>query len=106
MAVQVMREFASNQLASRGKDLARGAASQLMKATMFESGVEQVSIEAVGVGDFVFTNHPAPGVGARCVLAKHAKTNERTERIVGWLVELNGGSLAWWPHGATVWRRR
>ncbi len=76
-----------------------------MKAT-YDSGVEQVAIEAVGVGDFVFTNHPAPGVGARCVLAKHAKTNERTERIVGWLVELNGGSLAWWPHGATVWRRR
>lgn len=77
-----------------------------MKPMMFESGIEQVSIEAVGVGDFVFTNHPAPGVGAKCVLAKHAKTNERTERIVGWLVELNGGSLAWWPHGATVWRRR
>lgn len=82
------------------------AAAHLMKVTTFDDGLEQVAIEAIGVGDFVFTNHPAPGIGAKCVLAKHAKTNERTERIVGWLVELNGGSLAWWPHGATVWRRR
>lgn len=77
---------------------------QAMRANM--SGVEQVVIEAVGVGDFVFTHHPTPGIGARCVLAKHAKTNERTERIVGWLVELTDGSPAWWPHGATVWRAR
>jgi len=40
------------------------------------------------------------------VIAKRAKANARTRRIVGWLVEFTGGDLAWWSHGATVWRRR
>jgi hypothetical protein len=43
---------------------------------------------------------------ARCVIKKCAKTNERTARIVGWLLELSGTHLAWWPRGGLVWRRR
>ena len=71
------------------------------------TGVEQVAIESVGIGDFVFTHQPAPGVGARCVVAKTAKTqtSERNGSSVGSSSSPAGG-LAWWPHGATVWRRR
>jgi hypothetical protein len=62
---------------------------------------EQVSIETVEVGDYVWVGPDR----ARCVIAKRAKANARTERVVGWLVELTGGELTWWARGAIVWRR-
>lgn len=68
--------------------------------------IERVAIEAVHVGDYVFLEPSAPPASARCVINKRAKANERTARIVGWLVELAGGQLAWWTHDAPVWRRR
>ena len=73
---------------------------------MFGDYLEQVAIETVHVGDFVFIDPPARPSGARCVIAKRAKGNERSTRTIGWLVELAGGDLAWWPRGASVWRRR
>ena len=71
-----------------------------------DNGLEQVTIEAVHVGDYVFVAPPGRAIAARCVVAKCAKANERTARIVGWLVELNGGELVWWARGETLWRRR
>lgn len=68
--------------------------------------IEQVAIETVHVGDYVFLDASAQPVSARCVIKKCAKTNERTARIVGWLLELTGGHLAWWPRDGLVWRRR
>jgi hypothetical protein len=73
---------------------------------MFDNGLEQVEIETMHVGDYVFVASPRRAIAARCVIAKCAKANARTARIVGWLVELSDGELAWWPRGATVWRRR
>jgi len=57
---------------------------------VFDSSLEQVAIETIHVGDYVFVAPPLRPIGARCVLAKRAKANERTERIVGWLVDLSG----------------
>lgn len=68
--------------------------------------IEQVAIETVHVGDYVLLDVRARSVSARCVIKKCAKANERTARIVGWLLELTGGHLAWWPRGGLVWRRR
>lgn len=76
---------------------------------MTQSGhddVERVAIEAIHVGDYVFLEECVPPTCACCVIKKSAKANERTARIVGWLVELTDGQLAWWPRGAPVWRRR
>lgn len=73
------------------------------------SDIEQVAIEEVHIGDYIFVDphaHPTCACCARCVIAKRAKANERTGRIVGWLVQLNGQGLAWWSRGAKVWRRR
>lgn len=67
---------------------------------------EQVVIESVCVGDYVLLDPGAPSNDARCVLAKRAKVNERTARIIGWLLELTDGHVAWWSHGEPVWRRR
>ena len=68
--------------------------------------IEQVAIEAVHVGDYVLLDTLARPASARCVTKKYAKTNERTARVVGWLLELNGGHVAWWPRAGLVWRRR
>lgn len=68
--------------------------------------IEQVAIETVHVGDYVFLDAAARPASARCVIRKRAKANERTARIVGWLLELTGDQLAWWPRGGLVWRRR
>lgn len=68
--------------------------------------IEQVAIEAIHVGDYVLIDTRARPGDARCVIRKCAKTNERTARVVGWLLELTDGHLAWWPHGELVWRRR
>jgi hypothetical protein len=73
---------------------------------MHNDSVEQVAIEMVHVGDFVFSAPPAHAAVARCVIAKRATSDARAERIVGWLVELSDGEVAWWPRGAAVWRRR
>jgi hypothetical protein len=73
---------------------------------MLDDQLEAVAIETVHVGDYVVVDPPARPAGARCVIAKHPKGNARTERIAGWLVELVDGKVAWWPRGATVWRRR
>ena len=73
---------------------------------MFDDSLEYVAIETVHVGDYVYVAQPLRLAGARCVIAKRTKANARTERILGWLVELGGGELAWWPRGASVWRRR
>ena len=70
------------------------------------SDIEQVAIEAMHVGDYVFVDPRAYPTGACCVITKLPKANERTGRIVGWLVQLNGQGLAWWSRGAKVWRRR
>lgn len=67
---------------------------------------EQVAIETVHIGDYVFLDARARPASARCVIRKCAKANERTSRIVGWLLELTGGQLAWWSPGELVWRRR
>jgi hypothetical protein len=72
---------------------------------MLDDSLEPVSIDAVDVGDYVVVGLPLAG-GPRCVVAKRAKSNARTERVVGWLVELSGGELTWLRNGATVWRRR
>ena len=68
--------------------------------------IEQVPIEAICVGDYVYLTEPTRQVNGRCVIAKQAKSNARTERVVGWLVELSDGELAWWTHGDKLWRRR
>lgn len=68
--------------------------------------VEQVAIETVHVGDYVFLDTQARLAAARCVLKKWVKVNERTSRIVGWLLEVTGGDVAWLPRGGLVWRRR
>ena len=67
---------------------------------MFDHSLEHVAIETVHVGDYVYVAQPVRSAGARCVIAKRAKANARTERIVGWVVELTGCELAWWPRGA------
>ena len=82
-----------------------GVTDELDAASRADEHVEQIAIEAVHVGDYVFVAQPVRSSGARCVIAKRAKTNERTRRIVGWLIELDGGELAWWTHGAPIWRR-
>ena len=68
--------------------------------------IEQVAIEAVNAGDYVLLDTLAWPATARCVIKKCAKTNERTARVVGWLLELSGGHVAWWPRGGLAWRRR
>lgn len=68
--------------------------------------VEEVAIEAVNIGDYVLLDPSGRPASACCVIAKCAKTNERTARVVGWLLELTGGRVAWWPRRALVWRRR
>jgi hypothetical protein len=77
---------------------------------MFDGALEQVAIDAVHVGDFVcVASQPTSAAhvrDARCVIAKRANVNARTDRVVGWLVELSDGELAWWPRGWAVWRRR
>lgn len=73
-----------------------------MHSVISADGNEQVAIDIVQVGDFVWVR----AGGARCVIAKRAKVNARTQRIVGWLVELTGGELVWWSRGAAVWRQR
>lgn len=73
---------------------------------MSSNHLEQVAIETVHVGDYVFVEPAARPIDARCVIVKRARASARTQRIVGWLIELSGGELAWWPRGATVWRRR
>lgn len=85
-----------------------GMADDPDAALRARNDIEQVAIEAVHVGDYLVVDDPrAHSNGACCVITKRAKANERTGRIVGWLVELNGqGGLAWWPRGAKVWRRR
>jgi hypothetical protein len=67
---------------------------------------EEVAIDALHVGDYVFIAQPTSHIGARCVLSKTAKSTAGTARVVGWLIELAGGELAWWLRDATVWRRR
>jgi hypothetical protein len=67
---------------------------------------ELVEIEAVHVGDYVLLDTRARPDRVRCVLKKFAKTDDRAGRVVGWLMELTGGHLAWWPRGGLVWRRR
>lgn len=83
-----------------------GVTGQLDVASRAHDDVELVAIEAVHVGDYVFAALPVRSISPRCVMAKRAKANERTERIVGWLLELAGGELTWWSRGSTVWRRR
>jgi hypothetical protein len=73
---------------------------------MSDDNFEHVAIETVHVGDYVWLAQPIRPAVPRCVIAKRAKANARTERVVGRLVELTGGELAWWPRGAAVWRRR
>lgn len=68
--------------------------------------IEQVAIETVRVGDYVVLDPDARSASARCVVRKRAKANERTAQVVGWLLDLTGGQLAWWPRGGLVWRRR
>lgn len=68
--------------------------------------IEEVAIEAIHVGDYVLLDTTTRSASARCVIKKCAKTNERTARVVGWLLELTGGHVAWWPRGGLVWRRR
>lgn len=79
---------------------------EMERALRARDDIEQVTIETVHVGDYVFLDAAARPATARCVIRKRAKTNERTARIVGWLVELTGDQLAWWPRGELVWRRR
>lgn len=50
--------------------------------------IEQVVIETVHVGDDVFLEPGARPASARCVIRKRAKANERTARVVGWLLDL------------------
>lgn len=74
---------------------------------MFEAIVEKVPIERVLVGDFVYASGELTRLmDSRCVLGKRAMSNERTRRVVGWLVEVAGGPVEWWPRGSTLWRRR
>ena len=95
----------SGSTPSRADELA--AASDLPPMTLpGRDDVERVAIEAVHVGDFVFLESSAAPASACSVTKMCAKSNERTGRIVGWLVELRGGQLTWWPHDAPVWRRR
>jgi hypothetical protein len=89
-------DFKDCATSSDGPDLALRARNDL----------EQVAIETVQVGDHVLVDVRALPVSARCVIKKCAKANERTARVVGWLLELTGGHLAWWPRGGLVWRRR
>ena len=72
-----------------------------MHATIFES----VGIEALSIGDYIQVGSSEPANIARCVIAKHAKSNDRTERIVGWMVEVAGGEMGWWRNGTLVQRR-
>lgn len=81
-------------------------AEDLDAALRARDDIEQVAIEAVHVGDHIIVDPRARAIGACCVITKRAKANERTGRIVGWLVQLNGQGLAWWSRGAKVWRRR
>lgn len=76
------------------------------RALRLRDDIEQVAIETVHVGDYVLLEPDARPASARCVIRKRAKANERTARVVGWLLELTGGQLAWWPRGGLVWRRR
>lgn len=94
----------SGSTALRVRDLA--AASDLPLMTLPGDDVERVTIEEVHVGDYVFLDSSASPTSACRVIKKCAKTNERAARVVGWLVELTGGQLAWWAHGAPVWRRK
>lgn len=68
--------------------------------------LEEVAIEMVHVGDYVLLDSRAQPGSAHCVIKRCAKTNERTARVVGWVLELTGGHVAWWSHGERVWRRR
>ncbi|HSD89132.1 MAG TPA: hypothetical protein VLB44_16500 [Kofleriaceae bacterium] len=85
-----------------------GMASNLLRPVrMFEDSVETVSIEDVRVGDFVF---PDPTTvrptAAKCVVRKRTMSNARTERVVGWVVELSDDAMSWWPRGTRILRRR
>jgi hypothetical protein len=97
---------ASRSIAADSKDRTE-VIDEPAVALQARDGIERVSIETVHVGDYVFLGQSfARLVDARCVIAKCAMTNERTARIVGWLLELTGGELAWWPRGSQVWRHR
>lgn len=96
--------YASGVTIGDGKKCADGSdePDQALRARL---ELEQVAIETVHVGDYVLIDSDLPA-STRCVIKKCAKTNERTARVVGWLLELTDGHHAWWPRGALVWRRR
>lgn len=96
---------ASGAMSGNGKKCA-DVGDEAEEALRARHELEQVAIETVHVGDYVFIDTPAQPADARCVIKKCVKTNERTARVVGWLLELTGGHHAWWPRGGRVWRRR
>jgi len=66
--------------------------------------LEDVSIEAVHVGDYVsLARGPSHPVG--CVLRKTPARALPSTRIVGWGIELATGGM-WLPCGARLTRRR
>ncbi|HTJ46773.1 MAG TPA: hypothetical protein VL463_31940 [Kofleriaceae bacterium] len=62
---------------------------------------ESVAIESIHVGDFVIVEgarHPA------CVLGLTTTRHRLSNRVIGWLVELEGGESVFLRRGARVTR--
>jgi len=70
--------------------------------------LEQVSIEAVHVGDYVYVEREgrAPLGETLRVIAKATLRRAPSDRVAGWRLEFATGDGAWWPRSAIVWRWR
>jgi hypothetical protein len=69
--------------------------------------VEEVPIETIHVGDFVFIDATSGGADqARCVLGLTTTRHRQSNRVIGWLIELEGGANAWLRRGVRVKRTR
>ena len=70
--------------------------------------LEQVSIEAVHVGDYVYVEREgrAPLGDTLRVIAKATIRRAPSDRVAGWRLEFATGDGAWWPRDAIIWRRR
>ena len=75
-----------------------------MAIPQLRATVEEVPIETIQIGDFVFLEVDGARDRPRCVLGLTTTRHRQTNRVVGWLVELEGGASAWIRRGTRVAR--
>jgi hypothetical protein len=63
-----------------------------------------VPIEAIHVGDFVYLDDRTGAGRPSCVVGLTTTRHRQTNRVIGWLVELAGGTSLWLRRGTRVRR--